>query len=144
VLKTARRGHTATLLPDGNILVMGGGERSAEIYLTAKDYFVWAPGYPTTERRDHTADLTTSGYILFTGGSQGIAGDAQNPLFFHRSTEMYDPETGAFLGASPLLDEPRSRHRSTVLSNGEILVTGGANVDGTQTELNTAEIFGAD
>jgi hypothetical protein len=140
-LKTARRGHTATLLPDGNILVMGGGERSAEIYLTMKDYFVWAPGYPQIERRDHTANFTDTGYVLFTGGSQGIAGDTQNPLFFHRNTEMYDPASGAFVGSSPLLDEPRTRHRATTLSNGEILVTGGANVDSSQPELNTAEVF---
>ena len=144
VLKAARRGHTATLLEDGNILVMGGGQRSAEIYLTTKDYFVWAAGYPQIDRRDHTANFTETGYVLFTGGAQGIAGDTQNPLFFHRTTEMYDPATGAFLGASPLLDEPRTRHRATTLANGDILVTGGANVDSTQLELYTAEVFTSD
>ncbi len=78
----ARDGHTATLLPDGSVLVTGGEsqtcdgneycffsgtESSAELYDPVKGAFADA-GKMMAPREWHTATLLNSGDVLLTGG----------------------------------------------------------------------------
>src|ERR1035438_10483847 len=89
---TARALHTATLLPNGKVLVAAGaGDNivysSAELYdpTTGK----WAATGPlSTARSFHTATLLTNGKVLVAGGS-----DYPNCL---SSAEIYDPATGTW------------------------------------------------
>ena len=70
-LTTARDSHTATLLPNGNVLVVGGfdsGTFLAGAELCDSASGMWsATGNLTTARTDHTATLLPNGYLLVTG-----------------------------------------------------------------------------
>ena len=72
-LNTARYDHTATLLPNGKVLVAGGLITaailaSAELYDPASG--TWsATGSLNTARDDHTATLLPNGKVLVAGGS---------------------------------------------------------------------------
>jgi len=134
----ARRGHTATLLTStGNVVVNGGGSRTAGLWVARDGLYKWTSGVPIEERKDHTATETASGRLLFTGGSR-FEGSL---LLFSQTTEYYDRFSGAFISASPVLEYPATRHRATRLQSGNILITGGSNTDPTQPELKTAYIY---
>ena len=91
-LLTARSGHTATLLTNGEVLVAGGGFldgalASAELYDPASG--AWsATGSLLTARIDHTATLLPNGKVLVTGGFDVFNGG------YLGSAELYDPRAG--------------------------------------------------
>jgi N-acetylneuraminic acid mutarotase len=76
-LTTARAGHTATLLPSGKVLVVGGNDgygavTSAELYDPSAG--TWSATGSLAEPRDgHTATLLPSGKVLVVGGSNNTA-----------------------------------------------------------------------
>lgn len=114
-LTRPRTFHTATLLPDGKVLLAGGSgfyipTSSAELYDPPTGTFT-ATGDMTTPRSDHTATLLPDGKVLITGG----------PL---ASAELYDPSTGSFM-ATGSMTVPRNRHIATLLHNGRVLIVGG-------------------
>jgi hypothetical protein len=124
-MAAGRNGHTATLLPDGRVLVTGGlndsGEAavclaSAELYDPGMDTFS-ATGTMRAGRCDHTATLLTDGRVLIAGGF----GNGMSDLV---SAELYDPRTGTF---SPTGSMRTSRyfHTATLLRDGRVLVAGG-------------------
>ena len=90
-LNTARRGHTATLLQDGKVLIVGGDNQTgiigqAEIYDPATKNFTAGPSLQTA-RTDHAAIALPDGRVLVIGGR-----DQNGPL---ASSEIYNPLTGA-------------------------------------------------
>src|SRR5262245_41743671 len=71
-LGTARRGHTATLLQDGKILIVGGDNATglvdaAEIFDPIAVTSSNTPSNPAFLRTDHTATLLLDGRVLITG-----------------------------------------------------------------------------
>lgn len=71
-MATVRSGHTATLLPNGNILVAGGSNgsvifSSADLYDSAIGSCGTA-GLLTEARYQHTSTLLPSGKVLIAGG----------------------------------------------------------------------------
>ena len=71
-LATARYHHTATLLPNGKVLVAGGFDgsgylASAELYDPASGTWT-ATGSLATARDYHTATLLPNGKVLVAGG----------------------------------------------------------------------------
>ena len=73
-LGTARHRHTATLLPNGKVLVAAGESMvavlsSAELYDPASGTWT-ATGSLGTARSDHTATLLPNGKVLVAGGIQ--------------------------------------------------------------------------
>ncbi|MGE5304048.1 MAG: Kelch repeat-containing protein, partial [Alphaproteobacteria bacterium] len=119
-LNVERRGHTATLLDDGKILIVGGDNQSGMVSLTelldpTEQTSAAGPSLATA-RTDHTATSLSDGRVLVIGGR-----DSNGAL---TSTEIYNPLTGAFT-AGPSLTTPRSGHTATILSDGKILIAGG-------------------
>jgi len=94
----ARAHHTATLLPNGKVLIAGGeGDEgnlqpldSAELYDPSTGMFT-PTGSMTPVRTWHTATLLANSKVLIAGGSN--RGDTFQPL---ASAELYDPSTGMF------------------------------------------------
>src|SRR6184192_2743384 len=123
-LKTARFHHTATLLPDGRVLVAGGEDRlyalaSAELYDPATG--TWSDtGSLNTARDSHTATLLPNGMVLVVGGGPGSA---------NASAELYDPASGIWTPTSSL-NTGREEHMAILLPNGMVLVAGGFGVIG--------------
>ena len=123
--------HTATLLRDGNVLVVGnkGTKTSPEIYDPAAG--TWATTGDTAEPRgEHKTTLLRDGRVLITGG--------RNTRLQHLvSTEMYDPSTGTWSSGPDMADE-RANHTATLLEDGRVLIAGS---DVTLGGLVSAEVF---
>jgi len=115
-LVTARYLHTATLLPNGQVLVAGGSHGSgvleaAELYDPAIG--MWTLTDPMLTRRSgHTTTLLSNGQVLVAGATKmGMA-------------ELYDPATGMWTATQRFAPE-RYYHRATSGPNGQVLVSGG-------------------
>lgn len=134
-LITARRVHTATRLPSGKVLVVGGYKpgntfsdntelASGELYDPTTG--TWTPtGSLLTPRAFHTATLLPSGKVLVAGGKRGFDRLA--------SAELYDPVTGIWT-ALPDMWAPHEEHTATLLRSGKVLIVGGW-PDGRSVEL---------
>jgi hypothetical protein len=125
-MTSPRNGHTATLLPNGKVLIAGGlpidsggySLASAELYDPANGTFT-ATGDMTVERSFHTATLLNSGKVLIAGGFRRVADSFSNPI----RAELYDPATGTF-AATGDMNEPFC-DTATLLTNGKVLITRG-------------------
>jgi Kelch motif protein len=122
--------HTATLLPDGHVLIAGGlvNDRldgnisaSAELFEPTSGG-AWTAARPMIEARwGHTATLLQDGTVL-VAGSYVNSGD---PL---ASAELYDPGTGRWT-ATGTMRHGRGGHTATLLRDGRVLVVGGGAED---------------
>jgi hypothetical protein len=119
--------HTATLLKDGKVLIVGGVDGSfkgnlngAELYDPKNER--WSvTGSLNTPRFEHTATLLKNGKVLVVGGGEIIDWDETRPL---DTVELYDPDTGtwSFTGN---LNVAIEAHTATLLQNGKVLVLAG-------------------
>jgi len=126
-LGAGRRFHTATLLLNGQVLIVGGRSPEqhdpsleAELYDPSLGEFKPA-GAPSTSRSDHTATLLNNGKVLIVGGRD--VGDSSANLQL-ATAELYDPSTEEFV-LTGSLSTPRATHTATLLENGQVLIMGG-------------------
>jgi len=118
-LGTARFRHTATLLPNGMVLIAAGLDLSLNLLTSSELYDpalgIFTPtGSLATARAQHTATLMTSGKVLVTGGQGGPTA----------TTEFYDPATGRWIAGGNLVSG-RAQHTATLLNDGTLLVAAG-------------------
>lgn len=130
-MRQARIYSTATLLPNGQVLIAGGYHRGlivgvAELYNPATGTFT-TTGSLNTARYSHSATLLNNGKVLIAGGqnSGSLA-----------SAELYDPATGQFTVTGSL--SCACGRESALLPDGKVLFSGG--FDGS-VALATAEIY---
>lgn len=131
--------HTATLLNNGKVLVVGGFFRvrseAGEIYDTAELYDPamnsWSSaGVLSAPRGGHTATLLNDGRVLVVGGR--TVGGGLLPF-----GEIYDPLTNSWATSATMITA-RIWHKAVLLKNGKVLVAGGSN---DITQLASAELY---
>ena len=118
---------TATLLPNGKVLVAGGdtpGEiitNRAELYDPTSGTFT-PTGSMHQARVGFSATLLQNGKVLVEGGGSNTVG-ALN------TAELYDPATGTW-SQTGKMKQGRQQHSALLLGDGRVLVSGG-NIDRT-------------
>ena len=139
---TPRSRHTATLLPNGTVLVTGGYTiHNPPVITSAVEIFdpatnEWSSETSMLEARSrHTGTLLPNGKILVIGGRD-------NNGFAITSAELYDPITGTW-SLTGSMHTPRADHTAILLNDGRVLVTGGQSVgDGLDNPIEkTAETY---
>lgn len=127
---------TATLLPDGTVLVAGGqndaGEpEQAELFDPRAETFAVLPRKMVAPRMAHAAARLPDGGVLLAGGWSV-------PLSATTGTaERYDPQSQAFLPA-PTLPEGAHDQVLLVFPSGLVLIAGGKQAGGgKETSLGT-------
>lgn len=89
----------------------------------------------TAPRQGHSGTLLPTGQVFIAGGESARTG---RPPLALANVEIYDPATGTFSDIANMT-QARIGHTATLLSNGQVLVTGGRGADGR--DLNSAELW---
>jgi hypothetical protein len=139
---SARSGHTATLLGNGQVLIVGGYDASggcaaaAELYNPSTAKF-GPTGAMNHVRAHHTATLLNNGQVLIVGGYCGGPAGDKTPS----SAELYDPSTGRFAETGSMSAGRFSGFAATPLPDGRVLVAGGSASAIEEKELASAELY---
>ncbi|KFE61929.1 kelch repeat-containing protein [Hyalangium minutum] len=141
-MDSIRTSHTATLLPNGKVLILGGSNATAKALVSAEFYDLstgeWEKaGTLETPRAGHTATLLLNGKVLVAGGRN----DNDQAL---DTFEVYDPATKISTQPTLLMDSARYDHTATLLASGKVLVTGGLSDSTGRSSLDTAEVYDPD
>lgn len=125
-MSIVRYRHTANLLPSGGVLIAGGWIYGSSTYFSSAEMYDPLIGLFTVTdsmgvaRGGHTATTLKSGNILVAGGYDGNTSYKN-----HSSAEIYDAALMIFKTTGSMTI-PRSGHSSTLLSDGRVLIAGGA------------------
>lgn len=130
-----RRDHTATLLPDGRVIIVGGVRESGnsatfwettEVFDPVSGTFSKGPDLEWM-RRGHRATTLSDGNVFYSGGKwRYVEADGQTiseQIWLLALT--LNAETLAF-GEPAILRDPRAYHSATLLSDGRVLLSGGS------------------
>lgn len=147
-LGVTRAYHTATALPDGRVLIVGGlGVISGQVQALTTG-LIYDPAQPADrafvdvtlrqQRAHHTATLLPDKNVVIIAGGcngpgctadgarSGANGDTTN---LATSVEIFDVSTATVLPANNLASG-RAFHAASALEGGRLLVTGGTNAAG--------------
>lgn len=113
-MSIGRDKHTATLLHDGRVLIVGG--KQSDIYDPVAQSFSVTATSPTN-RSSHAAVLLENNTVLVTGGYVGSLPSSDAWIF--------NPATSGFTMLSAMMRIPRANHAMTLMLSGKVLVTGG-------------------
>ena len=150
-MSVPREGHTATLLRDGRVLVVGGSDNgthtldTAEVYDPSIGAFSRA-GHLNQPRVAHVAALLGTGKVLIAGGGRG---DMPGGYISYDTAELYNPSTRMFSPMLARMNYDRVGAAAVSLNDGRVLIVGGKSgkvMVGMRTlagmaPLKTAEIY---
>jgi hypothetical protein len=134
-----RTSHTATLLPSGQVLIVGGVDASNYFVLAGAELYdpsagTFAPtGSMAVARGEHTATLLGNGKVLIAGGYDSDEDSLA-------SAELYDPSAGTFAPTGSM-SVGRWAHTATLLDNGKVLVAGGCDARSGMHATPSAELY---
>jgi hypothetical protein len=147
-----REGHTATMLRDGRVLIVGGSDNgvhtldTAEVYDPSSGNFSRA-GHLKQPRIAHVAALLGTGKVLIAGGGRG---GMPGGYISYDTAEMYDPANRQFTLMGAHMNSDRVGAAAVKLNDGRVLIVGGksgrvvtsrhSNL-ASLTPLNTAEVY---
>ena len=137
-----RADHTATLLPDGRVLIAGGMVENGvfldtmELYDPKSGSFQSA-GSMSSKRVGHSATLLPGGKVLLAGGMAGRSFEGSWHGIMSSSADIYDPQTGKVMPVGNMITG-REAHEAIPLPGGKVLFIGGS--DG-QHYLDSVEVF---
>ena len=118
----SRVSHSATLMQDGRVLVVGGMDegfnplRTAEVFETATNRWT-AAGEMRQARTEHSATLLKDGRVMVTGGMN-------ENIQLIGTTEVFDPKTGQWSEVESMRTVRRG-HFTLPLPDGKVAVVGG-------------------
>ena len=142
-MQVARAGAGAALLPDGQVLIVGGDNeessalRTAELFDPDNDSFTLLAPYagPLQARSGPVVATLPDGEVLVAGGERESS--------FLRSAELFNPATDQFVSlpevGSSEMQTARSEAAVAPLPDGEVLIAGG--YAGVRDVLDSAELF---
>lgn len=120
-LRRPRAFHSANLLPDGRVLVVGGYQTGPDQYLATAELYdpateTWRKAPSSSGgRQTHTATLLADGRVLVVGG------------YDNATYQLFDPETDKWGEAKKPFrtTEAPAEHAAVMLQDGRVLVAGG-------------------
>jgi RHS repeat-associated protein len=137
-MEVGRHEHTATLLPNGKVLVVGGrtstsstvATNSSELYNPANGTWSVTATTMAGNRRLHTATLLnnnttnpeTSGRVLVAGGVDRVNSTETSTT----TTRLYNPANETWTNGTAL-NAARHGHTATLLADGRVFIAGGMN-----------------
>jgi hypothetical protein len=138
-MNAARAGHGASLMGDGRVLITGGFATldfnlqntfgtllgTTEIFDPANNTFV--PGPTMLEPRAwHSSTTLTNGQVLIAGGLSQLP--LVNTPIVSATAYRFNPATNSF-GLPAVFSGGRFLHSAVPLSDGKVLLVGGASID---------------
>lgn len=121
-LTPSRYQHTATLLPSGSVLVIGGQDNSSTLLDLVSLYDpasnTWSPlqQIPLPRAR-HAATSLPNGDILVAGGYVGVGSGSTADV------RIFDVASSTWISAAPM-SHVRNQHTITLLADGDVLAVG--------------------
>jgi len=133
-----RTGATATVFPDGRLMIVGGNDANGEPLATAEFYnadgSISAAPSMSIARSGHAAIFLYDGRLLVAGGRVSGGG-------ITNSAEVFDPLTNHWQTLSTTLLNARAGHTVSQLQDGSVLIAGGEDSSGPVSALEVFDLY---